>query len=155
MGAHSEASARSVARGDYRLGFIGQSRARSYGESKNHFRENIAYNTLPYNFTRMLLLPLEELSTLLGAILPCRRRSAHEELAMEHCVQRYGISHWLESPAAQSGRKCLEDRFARIVAKLPHPPGDREGEFRLITFVMFVHELICKTSNPSFVKTKL
>ena len=39
-----------------RLGFIGQSCARSYGESKN-LPKNIAYNTVPYDFARMLLLP--------------------------------------------------------------------------------------------------
>jgi hypothetical protein len=40
-------------------GSIGQSRSKSYGDPKT-CRENIAYNTLPYNFARMLPQPLFE-----------------------------------------------------------------------------------------------
>jgi hypothetical protein len=42
----------------YRPGFIGQSRSQTLRRILRTCRRNIAYNSLPYNFTRMLLLPL-------------------------------------------------------------------------------------------------
>jgi hypothetical protein len=39
-------------------GFIGQSRNQVIRQILRTCRENIAYNTLQYNFARMLLLPL-------------------------------------------------------------------------------------------------
>ena len=38
-------------------GFVGQSRRQILRRILRTLRENIAYNTLPYNFTRMLPLP--------------------------------------------------------------------------------------------------
>jgi nitroreductase len=44
--------------GRFSPGFIGQSHSQVLRRTLRTWRDNIAYNTLPYNFSRMLLLPL-------------------------------------------------------------------------------------------------
>jgi hypothetical protein len=57
-GSHcEECSTPLVNRGRFSPGFIGQSHSQVLRRTLRTCRENIAYNTLPYNFSRMLLLP--------------------------------------------------------------------------------------------------
>jgi hypothetical protein len=50
-----------VNRGRFSPGFIGQLHSQVLRRTLRTCRDNIAYNTLQYNFSRMLLLPLDEL----------------------------------------------------------------------------------------------
>ena len=97
-----------VNRGRFSPGFIGQSHSQILRRTLRTYRDNIAYNTLPYNFSPMLLLPR------LGDYAHGRVKDLREDHGRSPNVPRRVLSGtWL--PALKVGRQTAHALPERLV----------------------------------------